>query len=269
MSFQPIVPLSGYVGWRFLQRTLDTQQAAFRDSTPIQRDTEYFKENIGTVQTANDLVSDRRLLSVALGAFGLGEDINNTFFIRTVLSDGTIDPDALSNRLSDKRYRALSSAMGLGAGSVPLTSLSSFSSDIIGRYEEKQFAEAIGENNADMRLALNVDSALNGIISDNQTQTGQWFSILGDAPLRSVFEAALGLPKSIGSIDLDRQLETFKERARDVLGTDDPSGFLPSEKQDDIIRLFLLRSEASQIAASVRGSAALTLLQSATPISLF
>ncbi len=71
MSFQPVVPLSGYVGWRFLERTIDAQQEAFNTSQPIARATDYFREKIAQVRTADDLVADRQLLSVALGAFGL------------------------------------------------------------------------------------------------------------------------------------------------------------------------------------------------------
>ena len=77
MTFQPIVPLTGYVGWRFLQNTLERQQETFNQSSQVQRDTTYFRENIGKIQTAEELVNDRRLLSVALGAYGLDEDINN------------------------------------------------------------------------------------------------------------------------------------------------------------------------------------------------
>jgi len=105
MTFQPIIPLTGYTGWRFLQRTLDNQKSAFENDATIQRATEYFKENIGKVQNAEDLVSDRRLLSVALGAFGLDDDIDNKFFIQKILEEGTFDDSSLANRLSDSAFR--------------------------------------------------------------------------------------------------------------------------------------------------------------------
>ena len=106
MTFQPVIPLSGYTGWRFLQRTLATQQATFNDSAPVKRATEQFRERIGGVRTAADLVKDRALLQVALGAFGLDDDIDNTYFVQKVLADGTTSDDALSSKLADKRYAA-------------------------------------------------------------------------------------------------------------------------------------------------------------------
>ena len=29
MTFQPVIPLTGYTGWRFLARTMDAQKAAY------------------------------------------------------------------------------------------------------------------------------------------------------------------------------------------------------------------------------------------------
>lgn len=74
MSFQPLLPLTGYAGWQFLQSTLETQQARFAENPENARDREYFKENIGKITSAEDLVSDYRLLRVALGAYGLSDD---------------------------------------------------------------------------------------------------------------------------------------------------------------------------------------------------
>ena len=84
MTFQPLIPLSGYTGWRFLERTLEKQQDAFDASPSVKRVTENFREKIGEINSAEDLVNDRDMLSVALGAFGLSEDINSKFFIQTI-----------------------------------------------------------------------------------------------------------------------------------------------------------------------------------------
>ena len=74
MSFQPVIPLGGYAGWTFLQRTREAQQQAFETSPQLARDVTYFEEKIGGITSAGDLVDDRRLLRVALGAFGLDDE---------------------------------------------------------------------------------------------------------------------------------------------------------------------------------------------------
>ena len=266
MTFQPIVPISGYVGWRFLERTLESQQTAFSESQSVTRSTDYFREEIGKVFTAEALVEDRRLLEVALGAFGLDDDINNKFFIRTILEEGTSDDEALANRLTDSRYADLAEAFGFGNGTLPRTALAGFAEEIVARYEDKQFERAVGEQNNDLRLALNVSSGVDDILRRNQTNNGRWFSIMGNPPLRNVFQTALGLPTSISSIDVDKQLEIFQERAASVFGTDQVADFADQEQQEKLVRLFLIRSEANSFNASTGGSTALTLLQSVPPL---
>ena len=58
MTYQPVIAGAGLVGWRFLQRTYDAQFDAFTKSPRIQRDSDYFLENIGSVTSARELVSD-------------------------------------------------------------------------------------------------------------------------------------------------------------------------------------------------------------------
>ncbi|WP_342077340.1 DUF1217 domain-containing protein [Yoonia sp. SS1-5] len=263
MTFQPVVPLSGYVGWRFLERTLDNQQQAYSTSQPIMRATDYFRENIADVVTAEQLVSDRQLLSVALGAFGLDDDIDNRFFIQTILEEGTLDDDALANRLADPRYADFARTFGFGDRILARTSLTSFPDEIIARFETRQFERAVGEQNNDLRLAMNVEDGLSDILDRTQSETAQWFSIMGNPPLRNVFQTALGLPTSIASIDLDKQLDVFQERSRSVFGTDKIADFQDPEQQENLIRMFLVRAEAASINTVSGGSAALTLLQSA------
>lgn len=262
MSFQPVVPLSGYTGWQFLTRTIDNQQAAFNQSTPISRATSYFRETIGQITSPEDLVADRQLLSVALGAFGLDEDIDNRFFIKEILAQGTVDDDSLANRLADSRYADFSAAFGFGDRPIPRTTLSTFPDEIVARFETQQFARAVGEQDNDLRLALNINDGISDILERTTTQAGQWFSIMGNAPLRSVFQTALGLPDSIASIDLDQQRGIFEERARSVLGTDDLAEIVTPDTQERLIQLFLVRAEAAAFSTTTSGaSAALTLLQ--------
>jgi len=99
MSFQPIIPLAGVAGWQYIQRTQETQQEAYSQSPIQKREIEYFRENISKATTAEELVSDRTLLKVALGAFGLDDDLNKQAYVRKVLEEGTDADDAFANRM--------------------------------------------------------------------------------------------------------------------------------------------------------------------------
>lgn len=266
MTFQPVVPFSGNLGWAFLQNTRAAQEAAFAGSAQITRDTEYFRAKIGEVSSAEALVADRRLLSVALGAFGLDDDLPNRFFIRKVLEEGTSAREAFANKLADKRYFELSKAFGFEL-SPANTALSGFADRVVAAFEARQFEVAVGRQNETMRLALGLAREIETISSRDISEDGLWFTVMGTPPLRAVFEKALNLPSSLGALDVDRQLEALKSAANRAFGDSSVRQFTDPDRQEDLIRKFLVGSELSAgPPTSARGSVALSLLQAAQPL---
>lgn len=261
MSYTPALPLGGYAGWVFLKRTMATQKAAFAAAPDLKSDEAYFHAKIGTVKTADDLVKDRRLLKVALGAYGLDADINNTYFIKKVLQDGTLTTSALANKLSDKQYQKFSSAFGFGDYAVPSTQLSDFPDKILAAYESRQFEIAVGAQDSNLRLALNAQRELTTLAGKSSSENAKWYTVLGNSPLRKVFEKALGLPTSIGALDLEQQMTAFKDKATSQLGSNAIAQFTDPDKVEALVRRFLLRSEAESYAQSGNGNSALQMMQ--------
>lgn len=262
MTYSPAIPLGGYAGWAYLKRTLTSQTKAFNSSPDLKSDEAYFREKISNVTTAEQLVNDRRLLKVALGAFGLDADIDNKFFIQKVLQDGTLKTGTLANKLADKQYQKMSAAFGFGDNAIPSTKISTFPDKIIEAYQARQFEAAIGDQSEDLRLALNAQRELPAISGKTTTsENTMWFTILGSAPLRKVFEKALGLPSSIGTLDLDQQLNAFKTKASAQLGDSSIKQFTDPAKVESLVRRFLVRSEAESFAKSGGGNAALQIMQ--------
>lgn len=262
MTYQPIVPAGGNLGWTFLNQTREDQQAAFDNSTSIQRNTDYFRDNIGAVTTAEGLVADRRLLGVALGAFGLDADINNQFFIQKVLEEGSIDPESFANRLADKRYLQMADAFAFDL-SPANTIKNDFPDQILEAYTIRQFEIAVGEQDQDLRLALDTERGLEALAAQGFEEETAWFTIMGDPAMREVFELALGLPSELAAVDIDRQLQVFREKSERVFGVSHPEEFADPDLQEKLVRNFLFRSELDAASSSTsRGSVALSLLQS-------
>jgi hypothetical protein len=262
VSFTPIIPFSGYSGWVFLKRTMADQKEAFQASASLVRDEDYFRAKIGSVKTADELVSDRRLLTIALGAYGLDDDIDNRYFIKKVLDEGSLDTGSLANKLTDKQYRAFSSGFGFGDYSVPRTQLSDFADKTLAAYRARQFEAAVGEQNDNLRLGLNAERELAALSVRAVSDETMWYTIMGSEPLRQVFEGAFGLPSSFSALDLDKQLATFQNRAASVFGSSEVAQFADPDKLDALIRRFLIRSEAlSSLSNTSSASIALTLLQ--------
>jgi hypothetical protein len=260
--FQPVIPLSGLGGWRFLQATYDNQFKAFTQSAQLQRTSEYFRENIGAIETAEELVKDRRLLTVALGAFGLQDDINSQFFIRKILEEGTVNDDALANRFSDPRYKEMSQAFGFGPGEFLKVGEPAFAEAIIKRFETIEFEVAAGQQNEAMRFALYAEREMGILAQEDMSNNAKWFTLMGEPPLRNLFEKALNLPTAFGQIDIDQQLGVFKERAKKEFGSDDLSIFSDPEKVQELITKYVVREQISQFNNSFSSNAiALTLLR--------
>jgi len=263
MSYNPVVPSGGLVGWRFLQRTYEVQLETFSTSGAMQRDIAYFEENISNIHTAEALVSDHRLLNVALGAFGLQDDLPNKYFIQRILSDGTSDDDALANRLADDRYKKLSDAFGFGPLALPQTTLSGKMKSVLDQFRFQQFEQAIGEQDETMRIALFAERELGALANGTQSDDAKWFSIMGLPPLRELFETALGLPQSFGQIDIDQQLEIFRDRASSVLGVSSVDEFADSAHLERLVTTYHARAQIDQFSnLTSPASVALTLLQS-------
>lgn len=265
MTFQPVIPSGGVVGWRFLQRTYEAQIDSFSQSGVNQRETQYFLENISNVLTVEDLVSDRRLLQVALGAFGLEEDLDNRFFIQKILQDGTRADDALSNRLSDKRYREFSQAFGFGPGEVRKTTLIPDMEKIARNNLVSRFEIAVGESDETMRISLYMQHTLADLAEGSGSTDTKWFDLMGLPPLRSMMQTALGLPSSFAQLDLDKQLSVFKARLSQLTGSDDLSQFTQPDAVSKLTDTYLARSQIAQIQSTISpAQTALILLGAAT-----
>lgn len=261
MSFSAIVPNDGLVGYRFLQRTKEQQEDLIAQSPTSQRLEAAFRERIGTIETAQQLVDDRELLTVALEAFGLGDDIDNKYFIQKILEEGTTDSSALANKLSDQRYQDLADAFGFGDRSIPRTQLSIFPDEIIDKYHSSTFEISVGEQDESLRVALNADRLISEVVDTEESDRTKWLNILGNEALLETFQVALGLPDSMAQLDLDTQVEMYESKLKRQLGIT-ISELTDESTRDQLIERYLLRNAVDLGASQSSGSLALTLLTS-------
>lgn len=261
MSYVPALPLGGVAGWRFLERTAEKQQATFGNSAEVRREVAWFEERIASVTSAAELVADRRLLTVALTAFGLGDKIDQKAFVRKVLDEGTTADGAFAVRLSDPAWKAFSAAFGFGDTAGGRTGEAGFAARIVAAYRTRAFEAAVGQADDDLRLAMNFKREIGALAAEGE-EGASWYKVLGSPPLRKVFETAFGLPKSFVNLDIDRQRDILAGRAEALLGSANLSVFADGEAVEKMITRFLARA---QIAAGAGGggpaSAALTLLR--------
>ena len=259
MPVNPVIPFGGLAGWRFLERTQARQQTAFNASTDIQRDITYFREHIGDVKTSKDLVTDRRLLTVALNAYGLGDEINKQAFVRKVLDGGVFDSNSFANRLQNTGYIDLTKMFSFADGGFFPTS--GRINEVIDKYLVNKFETAVGDEDTSMRLSLNFKRQIVSLAQQNISRNTGWLRVLGSVPLRRVLDASLDLPSGFSQINIDQQVEVIAEKANKIFGGDTVKVFADPKMIDKAIRRFQLRQQINNgPGPSTRGSAALALL---------
>lgn len=260
----PSSPIGGIAGWRFMQRTQENQMEAFAASPVLDRELTYFKENIAKVESVDDLINDYTLFKVALGAFGMEEKVADKFFFKKVLEEGSEADGAFALRLTDTNYREMAEAFGFGNAGGSRVGESDFAQKITEAYQVRQFEKAVGESDGSMRLALNLEREVGKYADSEHPDSVAWFQLMANPPLREVFETALGLPKSIGLLGVDRQREIFQEANDRVFGSTSMDVFKDPENVDKLLRNFFAREQINNGPGPLtKGMGALTLMENA------
>lgn len=266
--YTPVVPLSGYSGWQFIQKTYDRQFEAFTTTAQMERELDYFRENIAEATDVGDLVTNRRLLTIALGAYGLEDDVDKPAFVRKILEEGTLQTDSFANRLNNREYKEMIKVFSYGNGGFLPTEQRI--EQVIDQYRTRAFEKAVGEVDNDMRLALNFQREIGEIANADISEKAGWFRILGSLPLREVVDAAFGLPSEFAQLDLDRQAEILADKASVLFDGSSVKVFQDTDNVEKLIRRFQVRRQAEAGPSPLTpGYGALTLLQSANGLGAY
>ncbi|KCZ92234.1 DUF1217 domain-containing protein [Hyphomonas johnsonii] len=260
--FQPVIPLTGNSGWKFLEATYDRQLESHSKSPQVRLDRDYLTEKFSEPVAVEDLLKDKRLLRVALTAFDLGGEEWKGGFIRKVLEE-VVDPESsFLARLNNPKYTQFAEALAPKDGVISLTpaNLAKMATD----FETASFESAVGEVDDDMRLSLNYKSEIGTILGNGSSDNAILYRMLGDVPMRTVLEGAMNLPSDIRNLPIERQAEILKGRLQSTLGIQKLTDLKSPEMVEKVIQRYHAMQAISQsINATSPGAAALTLLNNA------
>jgi hypothetical protein len=242
----PISGLSSLNGLNLVDRTRDSQLEIIRNTAQHSRAIEYFKENIGDVETVDQLVDDPELYGFVMRAFDLEDQMFGKAMIKKILKSNIEESDALVNRLTDTRFREMYEELGFqenGEGNLN-TLLSGWKTRMVDRYVERQFLNAAEEQNETVATALEFRNKAADISSV--------YEILADTGLTEFFQTTLGLPSELSGLDIDKQAEILKSKL-DLEDLQDP------EFIENMVRKYVVISDALNGTATAN-NAALTML---------
>jgi hypothetical protein len=174
-----------------VSQNLSRYQAMTAAEPAVKTATAYYEANIGSVKSISDLVGNYRLLSYALNAYGLGDQINAKGLITKVLEGGVSNPKALANTLPDSRWKAFAAAFNfVDSGSAPPSSTSSVATTT-SDYGEQQLESDQGDQDVGVQLALYFQRVAPTITSE--------YGILADSNLLQVAATIMGVSPAVAS----------------------------------------------------------------------
>lgn len=145
----------GLAGFNQLKKTENSQKEVIKADAFVKRETEYFKENIGKISSAEEFVSDTRILRFALSSYGLEEELFKTAYIKRVLESDLTDAQSPANRISDPRWQNFAQAFIKSTPEVPGPLQEGFASKQIA----KSYAVELSRYKTDAQIdTLNDDS---------------------------------------------------------------------------------------------------------------
>jgi hypothetical protein len=259
MAFQPVIPLTGNNGWKFLQSTYDRQLSSLANSPQIKADRAYFTEKLSEPLTKEQFLNDKRLLRVALTAFDLGGEEWKRGFIDKVLKEVSDPESTFLARLNNPKYTAFAQAFKPVNGVISLTSeaLDKVTAD----FDTASFQTAVGQVDDSMRLALNYQSEIGDLIGTGSNESAMLYRMLGNVPVRTLLETALNLPTEIRKLDIEKQAEWLKDSLQKRFGVSDLKSLTTPEMINKVIERFHTMESIKTNASNYSPAAnALTLL---------
>jgi Protein of unknown function (DUF1217) len=183
-----------------VSRNLSRYQAMTAAEPAVKTATAYYEANIGSVKSIGDLVGNYRLLSYALNAYGLGDQIDAKGLITKVLEGGVSNPRSLAHTLPNSQWKAFAAAFNfVDSGATPPSSASTVATTT-SDYVEQQLESDQGDQDVGAQLALYFQRVAPTVTSE--------IGILADPNLLQVAATNMGLPPAAAA---DLQPKTLSE----------------------------------------------------------
>ncbi|MBL8581411.1 MAG: DUF1217 domain-containing protein [Rhizobiaceae bacterium] len=196
--------LNTYASYQLITRDIGKSLDRVEAQPMVERETEYYLENIEKVKSIDEFMADDRLYRYAMKAHGLENMTYAKAFMVKALKEGIEDTDSFANKLSDKRYRDFVDTFNFAANGETATIFTKARQGTVDKYLRQTLEEDAGKQNEGVRLALYFERKAPEITS--------FYSVLADTALSKVVRTALGLPDSFATADIDKQVALFESK---------------------------------------------------------
>ena len=191
---------------QIIDKTRDKQLEAMSNQPQHKRAIEYWKENIGSVVTVDDLMDDYDLYSFAMKAFGLEDQMFGKAMIKKVFESDIEDRGSLVNRLNNGRFKEIYNSFEFKyEGTMNYTTYKTeWKQEIVDKYLATQFENKKMDESPSVGTALYAERKAPSMKS--------WYHVLADKDMASFMRTALGIPDSMATVPIDKQKKLFEEK---------------------------------------------------------
>ncbi|WP_370156545.1 DUF1217 domain-containing protein [Ferrovibrio sp.] len=176
----------------------------FIGRSDIKKQVDYYRENIGSVQSLDDLFKDSRLLTFLLKSYGLESEAQYPGKIRKIIESDITDINSLANRFQDPRFLKLTEDLNVKVFGVIKLKLGLQTDKVVDNYQRTSYEENLDEQAPGVRAAIEFERRIKDV-----SQTVQ---LLGDNVLREVVTVANNIPQELAYQEVDSQVTALEKR---------------------------------------------------------
>jgi hypothetical protein len=180
---------------------------------------EKYQEKIQSVDSVSQLLADRDVVDVVIGAFGFDPEEVTDDFLKQAFASDLSDPKSFVNLQSDSRWAELVASFNFDAeGNLTRETIGTVQQrgevmETVNKYLRQTLEEAEGESNEAVRLALYFQRTAPTVTDA--------YGLIADDALMAVFRTTFGYSDEFSNMDVDQQARIIEENM-DLADLQDP-----------------------------------------------
>lgn len=179
----------------------------------------YYQDKIQGVETVEDLLADRGIVDVVLGAYGFDPKTVTDDFLKKIFASDLGDRKSFVNQQGDNNWAELVASFNFdGEGKLTRSTLGTVQQrgetlETINLFMRQTLEENEGQSSEAVRLALYFERTAPTITSA--------YDIIADSALTEVFRTIYGFSEDFSNMDVDAQAKAIKSKL-DLADLQDP-----------------------------------------------
>lgn len=180
---------------------------------------EVYQERIQSIDTVKELLADREVLDVVIGAYGLDPKNVTDDFLKQAFASDLSYPKSFVNQQADGRWAELVASFNFDAkGNLTRETMGTIQQrgetlETVNKYLRQTLEESEGASNEAVRLALYFQRAAPTVTDA--------YGLIADDALMAVFRTTFGFSDEFSNMDVDQQARVIKDNL-DLADLQDP-----------------------------------------------